>query len=172
MLVLGPVIERLGGEFLSPAITRTLRLAQRAGYLPPPPPIKELKGVPLQIEYVSILAQAQKMVGIGAIQQFVGSVAQAAQIFGPQVLDTVNSDKVIYEVADLTGLDPALLNSQEVVDGIRAQRAKQQQIQQQQQAMLGASQTAKNLGQASTAPDTALSAITGRLAPSPVPAES
>lgn len=170
MLVLGPVIERLGSELLSPAITRTLALANRAGFIPTPP--KEIAGMPLHIEYVSILAQAQKMVGIGSTQQFVGSVAQMAQIFGPQVLDTVNSDKVVYQVADLTGLDPNLLNSQEVVTAIRAQRQKQQQIQQQQQAMLGASTVAKNLGGATLGPDTALGAITGRLAPSPVPAET
>jgi len=170
MLVLGPVIERLAGEFLSPAIERTLAIANRLGFLPPPP--KEIRGMPMHIEYVSILAQAQKMVGIGGLQQFVAFVAQLSQVFGPQVLDQINSDQVVSIYGEMTGTDPRTLNAMEVVQAIRQQRMKEMQQQKQQQAITGAASVVKDLGSASTGPNTALSELLGRLNPSPVPAQA
>jgi hypothetical protein len=168
LLILGPVIERLGTELLSPSIERTLAIAQRLGILPPPP--KVIAGLPLHIEYVSILAQAQKMVGTGALQQFVAFCANIAQVFGPQVLDSINSDAVVLLYGEMTGIDPRTLNSTEVVSALRQQRQKAMQQQQQMQQAGMLAQGAKTLADTSTGPGTALSELMGRLNPSPVPA--
>ena len=55
-----------------------------SGLIPEPP--TEAEGAPLKVEYISLLAQAQKAVGtqsITAAASFVGNLAQ----FNPDVLD-------------------------------------------------------------------------------------
>ncbi|PWG73491.1 phage head-tail adapter protein, partial [Enterococcus hirae] len=59
LLMLGPVIERVQNELLDPMIDRVFSIALRGNALPPPP--EELEGVDLRVEYISILAQAQRM---------------------------------------------------------------------------------------------------------------
>ena len=56
--MLGPVLERIDVEVLKPIIERVFAIANRAGILPPPPP--EVQGQMMNIEFVSMLAQAQK----------------------------------------------------------------------------------------------------------------
>ncbi len=170
LAVLGPIITSSTGELFSPSISRVINCAHRVKFLPPPP--RAIAGLPLHIEYVSILAQAQKMVGISAVNQFVGFCAQLAQVFGPQVLDQVNADNVVLLYHEMTGVDPKTLNPNEVVSAIRQQRQKAQQQQQQLQAAGAAAGVAKTLGDASTQPGNALAELLGRLNPSPVPAES
>ena len=66
MLQIGPVLDRLNDELLDPAIDRIFNIMMRRGMLPPPP--DELQGQPLRVEYTSVMAQAQKSVGIGSIE--------------------------------------------------------------------------------------------------------
>jgi hypothetical protein len=73
LLMLGPVLERLHDEMLSPLIDITFAKHREAGILPPPPP--ELQGQDLKIEFVSTLAQAQKAVGLGSLRSLIGTVA-------------------------------------------------------------------------------------------------
>ena len=58
LVLLGPVLERLHTEALSVAIDRTMSIADRFNLLPEPP--LEIQGQPLKVEYISLLAQAQK----------------------------------------------------------------------------------------------------------------
>ena len=110
------------------------------------------------------------MVGTGALQQFVAFCANIAQVFGPQVLDSINSDAVVLLYGEMTGIDPRTLNSTEVVSALRQQRQKAMQQQQQMQQAGMLAQGAKTLADTSTGPGTALSELMGRLNPSPVPA--
>ena len=75
LLMLGPVLERIHYELLDPLIARTFQLAWSAGLIPPPPEGMDLGET--EIEYVSILSQAQKAVGVNRIEQsaaFLGSL--------------------------------------------------------------------------------------------------
>ncbi len=65
LLQLGPVLERLNDEFLDPFVDRTFNIMARRNLFPEPP--EELQGTPLKVEYVSILAQAQKSIGSAAL---------------------------------------------------------------------------------------------------------
>jgi hypothetical protein len=65
LLQLGPVLERLNDEFLDPFVDRTFNIMARRNLFPEPP--EELQGTPLKVEYVSILAQAQKSIGSTAL---------------------------------------------------------------------------------------------------------
>lgn len=66
--VLGPVIERFHNEFASPAIRRIFRIMERKKLLPPLP--KSLQGVPIAVEYVSMLAVAQRAAATGGMEAF------------------------------------------------------------------------------------------------------
>ena len=61
---LGPVVERLLSEFLNPIIERVYSVLDRAGVFPPVEDeelLDQLNGQEVKIEYISPLAQAQKM---------------------------------------------------------------------------------------------------------------
>ncbi len=153
LLMLGPVLERLQDELLEPLIDRTFGIMQRNGDLPTPP--DELDGVDLGIEYISILAQAQKSVGTQGIVETFGFVTQVAQVY-PEATDKIDSDKMIDEFSEMTGVPPSIMAADDAVEGKRSDRAQQQAQQQALMSGMMASEAAKNLGQASTEEGTAL----------------
>ncbi len=152
MLMLGPVIERLNNELLDPLLETVFERLLNAGLLPPPP--QELQGHDLNIEYVSMLAQAQKAVAINGIDRFVSGLGQVAQA-KPEVLDKFDADQWAEVYSDKLGVDPGLIVSGRQLALIRQQRAQQMQAAQQQAALQQGSETLKNAGQTSTQPGTA-----------------
>ena len=147
LLMLGTVIERLQNELLDPLIEMTFNRMLDAGIVPPPP--EELQGMSLDVEFVSMLAQAQKAVSTNGIDRFMGNLGAVAQ-YKPEVLDKFNADKWADIYSDVLGVDPELIKSDEDVAAIRQQRAKAQQDAQQQQQMAQGAQTAQTLSQADT----------------------
>ncbi len=126
---LGPVLERLQNELLDPLIDRVFAILDRRGFFPRPP--DELFDQDLKVEYVSMLAQAQKMTGVTALQQvssFIGQVAQtqAALAQQPDALDNLDTDALCTEYADMVGTPPAVLRNKERVRTLRQARAEQQ----------------------------------------------
>lgn len=142
LIMLGPVLERLEDELLDPMIDRVFNIALAADLIPPPP--DELQDTELKVEYVSILAQAQKAVAINSMERtatFLGGLAQIQAGSGkaPAVLDKFNFDEAISEFGDSIGLSPRLLRDVKEVEEMRAAQAEQeaqmQQMAQAQQAM-------------------------------------
>ncbi|WP_250533971.1 portal protein [Caballeronia sp. AZ10_KS36] len=153
MLMLGPVIERLHDELLKPLVDAAFDILAEAGLLPPPPP--ELQGMSLQVEFISILAQAQKQVGTNAIDKFtmaLGSMAvmQINAQQAPTVLDNFDVDGWYKTYADAQGVDPALSIDPDQRDQARAARAKAQAQAAQAAQMQQAAETAKTAAQAPT----------------------
>ena len=149
MLMLGPVVERLHFELLSPLIERTFDRMVSADILPPAP--QELQGVPLNVEFVSMLAQAQRAIGINSIDRYVMTLGQVAQL-KPDVLDTLDADVLSERYADRMGVDPDLVISGKRLALIRDQRA---QAQAQAQVVAQAEQAAsaaQKLGTVQTGP--------------------
>jgi hypothetical protein len=131
LLMLGPVLERLHNELLDPMVTMTFQRCVETGILPPLP--EELNGQELQVEFVSMLAQAQKAVNVNAVDRLVGHIGMLAQASGdPSGFDKFDGDKSIERYADQLGVDPDLIVSDDKVALVRQQRA--QAIAQQQQA--------------------------------------
>jgi hypothetical protein len=151
LLMLGPVLERLHHELLDPLIDRTFAIAQRAGILPEVP--EALGGEELRVEYISMLAQAQRSVAIGGIERVVGFISQLAGI-DPSVLDKLDRDQAVDEVANAIGAPPHIIRSDKEVEKMRAERAdaeaEAQAQQQQQQGMMQAVQGAKTLSETDT----------------------
>jgi hypothetical protein len=124
MLMLGPVVERVTNELLTPLLETTFERMLTGGLLPPPP--EELSGHNLNIEYISVLAQAQKAVAINSIGQFVSELGQVAAI-KPDVLDKFDADQWADITADMLGIPPELLVTDKNLTLIRQQRAQQAQ---------------------------------------------
>lgn len=160
MLMVGPVIERLQPELLDRIIDRTYEIMFRKRLLPPPPP--ELEGMDLQVEYISLLAQAQKLVGISSLEQFAGFVGNVSAVF-PESVDMVDIDAVVEEYADMIGVPPKAVRSKEQVKDIRSARAERQMQMEMQEDMAVAAQNAKVLSEANTGGNNALTALTGGL---------
>jgi hypothetical protein len=149
MLMMGPVLERINNEALQPLVETTFNHMMEAGLIPPPPP--EMAGQPMSIEFIGILAQAQKAIATNSIDRFVQSMAAVAQ-FKPEVLDNFNPDAWVTAYSDMMGVTPKLLVPPDQVQAMRAAKAKAQAAQAQAQAMQEQSQTAKNLALAPTGP--------------------
>ena len=76
LLALGPVLEQINEDMLDPMIENTFNFGMEQGQFPEPP--EELSGVELKVEYVSIMAKAQKSIGLGALERFTNYVATVA----------------------------------------------------------------------------------------------
>ena len=153
MLQLGPVLERLQDELLDPLVDRCFGILLRGGQLPAPP--EEIQGADLRVEYVSILLQAQKLISTTGVERLAAFAAQAAQV-DPSVLDLVDTEEMVRGYAEMLGTPSTMLRDADEVAQLRAQRAAQEQAQQQGAAMLAATEGARNLAQADTSGDNAL----------------
>jgi hypothetical protein len=141
LLMLGPVLERLHNELLKPLIDETFTRMVQANLIPPPP--EALQGVELDVEFVSMLAQAQRAIGVNGVDRFVGALGAVAQM-RPEVIDKIDVDKWADSYSDMLGVDPDIIVASENVAIIRQQRAQAQaQAQQMQAAQMQADAAAK-----------------------------
>lgn len=123
MLALGPVLESLEWELLIPAIDRIFDIMQEAGLIPDPP--EEIQGQEIKIEFVSVLAQAQKMMGLSSLEQSLAFAVQIAQA-DPTILDVVDTEKALRRYVEMVGAPADLLHKEEEVQKIRQERQAQQ----------------------------------------------
>lgn len=156
LLALGPVLEQMNQDLLDPIVEITYKIGLRQRRFPPPPP--ELHGQQLNIEYLSIMAQAQKTAGIAGIDRFMQSITAQAELF-PEVKDKVDIDAYVETYGDMTSVPPQLIRSSDQVAQIRQQKAKQQQQQAQNENLQAKASAAKDLSGASLDGNNALSQL-------------
>jgi hypothetical protein len=157
LLMLGPVLERLHNEILDPLIEMTFQRMFAAQIVPPPP--EELQGMQLNVEFVSMLAQAQRAIATNSVDRFVMNVGAIAQM-KPDILDKIDADHWADMYADMLGIDPELIIPGEKVALIRQQRAQAQQQAQEAAMMREGAQTAATLGKIDTGKQNALTDVT------------
>lgn len=156
MLMLGPVMQRVHYELLDPLIDRVFGIMMRNGHFPDPP--EALQGKEIAVEYISILAQAQKAIGVGSIERFLGLAGNLAGV-DQSVLDNIDFDQAITEYAEQTGVPPTLIRSRDVVESIRQRRQEQMEQQQAMENMQQGVNAAKLLSETDVRGDNALSAM-------------
>lgn len=132
LMMLGPVLEQLNDDLLDPMIDRVFDILFRKGVFPEPP--QEIQGVPLRVEYVSVLAQAQKAMGIGNIERYIGFVGNLAGL-DPRVMSKADLFEAVDEYADGTGVPPKLVKTTDEAMNEIAQQAQQAQAQEAMQNM-------------------------------------
>lgn len=156
LVAIGPTLSQLNQDLLDPLIVITYQLMELQGRVPPLP--DELKGKPIKIEYVSIMAQAQKLLGIAGLERF-SSYAQAVLAVYPEAKDKINPDEMLEVYADSTSVNSKIIRSDEEVAQIRQQAAAAQAKQQQLQNLQQGAQTAQTLSQTDTGGDNALTRL-------------
>jgi len=156
LLMLGPVLERLHNELLDPLIDITFTRMLQAGIVPPAP--EELQGMDLNVEFVSMLAQAQRAIGTNSVDRFVGNLGAIAQM-KPDVLDKFDSDQWADIYADMLGVDPSLIIADKEVAMVRNARNQAMAAKEQVAAVEQASKATRNLAASPTDQQTALTDV-------------
>jgi hypothetical protein len=128
MTRLGPVVERAQNEFFVPLVERCFNIMYRKGLFEPIPEQYLQMVSDFSITMVSPLAQAQKLVALESIENFMVYVGQIAQ-YDQKVLDKVDSDKITDEIADISGVSSRVLRPEDEVNAIRKQRAEMEKRQ-------------------------------------------
>lgn len=154
LLALGPVVERENHELLDPLIDIAFEDMLRVGALPEPP--KELQGMVLDVEYISVLSQAMKLVGVAGVERGVGFVLNVAAA-KPEALDMINTYEVVNGYWDMVGASPKMLNDKQTFDEIQERKMEASQQQQMAAAVPVAADTAKTLSEIPADEDTGLS---------------
>ena len=153
LLMLGPTVERQIHELLEPILDRGFAIIERMGLLPPPP--KELQGVKLKVDFISLLAQAQKLVTSQALHSYLGMVERVAMVDEGSLLKT-DFNKFLESFGDTVGLPPEIMRSDAEVEELQeGQMAAQEEAAEADKAAQEAS-VMKDLGSANTGEGTAL----------------
>ena len=159
LTMLGPLVERLYHEKLSPLIRRQFNIMWRAGVIPEPPP--ELEGRVINVELISVLAQAQKAVGTRAIDEMLTVVGAMAQGGYPNAADMIDGDEAIRVRSNMIGLPPKIIRAPEIVSQMRDARAKQQQQAAAADQLERTAQVAKTASETKLGQGSALDALAG-----------
>ncbi len=125
LIMLGPALERIDHEGLKQVMERVFAMAARAGIFPPAP--AEIVGKNLDIEFVSMLQQAQQAAAAAGIERMFGIAGNIAGI-DPAATDNIDFDYGLDKMSFLLNNDPKLIRSPEALASIR-QRREQQQMQ-------------------------------------------
>lgn len=146
LLMLSPVLERANNEYLNIMIQRALNIMLRGNLIPPPP--LEIADEPVKIEYISILAQAQKMLETSKIEQGTAFIAQMSTLW-PEIADIIDADFTGERYLSALQVPTKMLKDPRVVEEIRRQRAIKEQMAEQ-MAMAGQlAEQGKTLSEAS-----------------------
>ncbi len=152
LILLGPTVDRFHNDVLGPLIRRVIAILADRRILPPPP--RELvealsRGEDVRIEYISVLAQAQRLLGLGSMERLI-SVVSALAGADPNhpVWDKVDRDEFTDQAADSLGIPPSVVRSDDDVAAMRIARAQAQQRAQQAQDMLAQATAAQRFSQA------------------------
>lgn len=157
--LLGPVLDKLNNELLKPLIDRTFNILARQGFFEPDglyPLPEELSDVELEVEYTSILAQAQRAVGLNNVDRFIERIGILAQL-DPSALDMIDTDAIVEQYG--LNVPAKILREVEEAIQIRQERAEQQQIATQMAAMESGAQVTKDLAASPVGAGTALDEV-------------
>lgn len=147
---LGPVVERLLSEFLNPIIERVYSVLDRAGVFPPVDDedlLDQLNGQEVKIEYISPLAQAQKMSSLVNIEQYFAFIMSLAQA-NPNIVNKFNFEEAANTYGVNLGVPAKIIRSDDEYQEILAQQAQAQAEQEQQMQLMQAAQLAPQMASA------------------------
>lgn len=162
LVALGPALERIDHEVLGPVLDRVFGIATRAGILPPAPP--EIQGQMINVEYVSMLQQAQQAAASAGIERV---LTLAGNLLGakPDVMDNIDVDYALDKYSELLNNDPKMIRSPEQLAQIREERAQQQAAAVEAEQLKAMTEAGKNLSAIDLGGGNAAQALAGGIAP-------
>lgn len=144
MTMLGPAVGRYLSEVISHVIHRTISILDRRGKLPKPP-IELLMSPGYEIDFVGVLAQAQRRAELNTLVTGLTMIGNMAT-YAPEVLDKINPDHVADEVWSITGAPVKVLRSDDEIQQIREGRAQEAMRQKEIATIAQTANTAKDAG--------------------------
>ena len=155
LLLLGPAMLRLDEDLLKPLINHTFDYMVEKNLIPPPPP--QLQGQNLKIEYLSIIAAAQKaqeLIGLEDTARYVYQISTNQIQAGERITaaDKFNAERSVDIYARIRSVDPSVVRTTEELEAIRQRKAQEMQQMQQQQQMQMMPQQLKDISQIQTGP--------------------
>ena len=160
LLMLGPTVERQETELLQPILGRGFNIMWRAGLIPEPP--KEIQGQEMKIEFVSLLAQAQKLVTSQSLHAYLG-MAERVQQVSPLSVHKTDYDEFLEQFGDVVGLPPKIVKSKEDTEKSRAAEAQAIAQQKKLEQMQMAAGAAKDLSGVQGESSESLNALKGSM---------
>lgn len=156
LLALGPVLERTNDELLDPLVDRVYAMMERAGLLPDPP--EELNGQALKVEYTSIMASAQKLVGVVGADRLLQTMPAIIELW-PEARHKVDPFRLVDNYGEMLGGDPrVIVSTEEAMAKVEEERAAAATAQSAQN-MQAFGKAAKDMAAAPLSEDTALGGI-------------
>jgi hypothetical protein len=106
---------------------------------------RELEGMEdaLKVEFISLLAQAQKSVATPAMEKTLALAGNLAGI-APEIIDNFNLDATIRAHAQMSGAPEKIMRDEAEVDKMRKARQEEMEKQQQMQEMAAMAEPLKN----------------------------
>jgi len=144
LVLLGAVLERFENEALDPVIRRVFRIMQRKQLFPEPP--EGLDEAQIEVEYVSILTEAQKAVGTATTERFLQVYGNTLAI-APELKATVNMDEIMRDYGDRLSVPAQYFYTRE--EAAAARQQDNQNAEAREAALVGneLTQAAKNLSE-------------------------
>lgn len=143
MVLLSPLLEQIHSG-LTRFFDWLIEELFAVDILPPPP--EQIQGGEFEIEFVSTLAQAQKVQKIAAMERFSTFSLNLASALDPLIRFKVNGCKMVDDYADFANIDPSQVNPTEYVEQMRAQQQQKEEQQEQLAAMQQGTEMIKNIG--------------------------
>jgi hypothetical protein len=109
---LASVLERFYNEGLDPALKRVFGIMQRSGLLPDPP--EELDEAAIEVNYISVLTDAQRASGTITIERFLQFIGNISGVY-PEATRVPDVEELIRSYATGIGIKPKGLKSKEDV---------------------------------------------------------
>jgi Bacteriophage head to tail connecting protein len=127
---IGPILENIFNQGIVPSMIRSFNIMYRAGKLPPLPEEFSKMKPKINLELTSILAQMMKALTAEPVNEFLQMVGAVSQ-YSPNVLDIPDFDSIVYDYAEIKGVNPKHLNAMKKIAQARQQRAAAQQAEKQ-----------------------------------------
>ena len=143
MTLLSPLLEQVHSGLKTVMEWIFLECLER-GIIPEPP--AQIQGRDLEIEFVSMLAQAQKAQKISGMERFCTFTINLAQAVDPTLARKLNAEKIIDDYADYANIDPEQVVPSEDLQKIPQAQAEKQEQAEQMAAMQQGSEVIKNVG--------------------------
>lgn len=143
MVMLSPLLDQVH-KGLRKILEWEFHECIRVNILPQPP--ETLQGQNIEIEFVSTLAQAQKVRGIASIERFTTFTLNLAQTLDPTLAKKLKGDTIVENYADIANIPPEMLTPDDELQAMREAIAKQQEQAQQMAAMQQGAEMIKNVG--------------------------
>ena len=166
--LLGPILERHADDVFDPDIARIMNILIRASIpywrlgmdgAPLSPPPESMGSVTLRVQYISDIAQSQKLSGLANLERHAAWVLQtAAQV--PAAADGFDFDVARELHREYSGASPRLSRTEKEIKLMRMLRQQQQEAQQAAEAAPGLAKGARDLAEAPAGGDSVLARLT------------